>query len=68
MKIQVINYLKEQPIQEVKDQNGIYVWDGNGEEYRICVNQFGDLEIYSNHANILVKPCVANHIVIKTEK
>lgn len=68
MKIQVINHSNEQPIQVVKDQNGIYVWDGNGEEYRISVNQFGDLEIYSSRANILVKPCVANHIVIKTER
>lgn len=68
MKIQVINHSNEQPIQEVKDQNGICIWAGNGEEYRICVNQFGDLEIYSSYNNILVKPCVANYIIIKTEK
>lgn len=68
MKIQLINYSNVQPVQEVEDQSGVYIWDGNGEKYRICVNQFGDLEIYSNLNGILVKPCVANHIIIKTEK
>ena len=65
MKIQVIDYSNEQPITESK--NGVYVWDGKGEEFRITLNQFGDLEIYSNHSNIIVKPNVANHITIKTE-
>lgn len=65
MKIQVIDYSNEQPVLESK--NGVYVWDGNGEEFRITLNQFGQLEIYANHSNILVKPNVANHITIKTE-
>lgn len=65
MKIQVIDYSNEQPI--IESKNGVYVWDGKGEEFRITLNQFGQLEIYSNHSNILVKPNVANHITIKTE-
>lgn len=65
MKIKKIDYHKEQETEEVR--NGIYVYDGKGEEFRITLDQFGQLEIYSNHSNILVKPNVANHITIKTE-
>lgn len=65
MKVQIINHTEEQPIQETR--SGVFVWNGKGDEFRISLNQFGELEINCSRKSILVKPNVSNEVVIKTE-
>ena len=45
----------------------VYVFDGKGNQYRICLDQFGDLEVYASDGRIIIEPKVSNHIVIKSE-
>ena len=66
MKIQAIEFNSEPETQEAR--NGVYVFDGKGNQYRICLDQFGDLEVYASDGRIIIEPKVSNHIVIKSQK
>ena len=52
MKIQAIEFNSEPETQEAR--NGVYVFDGKGNQYRICLDQFGDLEVYASDGRIIL--------------
>ncbi len=46
---------------------GLKVFDKEGNEYHIGLNQFGELEITGNDGNLIVHPRYANQVLIKTQ-
>ena len=65
MKIEKINNSKENDIIE---GNRFYVYDGEGCQYIISLNKFGELEIQASDGSVSILPRVSNEIVIKTNK
>lgn len=46
----------------------IIIKDKDGNQYRICQDKFGGLEILVEDGRVSVEPIVSNHIVVKTIK
>ena len=46
--------------------NSIYVYDGENNQYRLRINDFGELEVQGSNGAIRIEPRNANEIILKT--
>lgn len=65
MKVSVINHRYGDDEIEVK--NGIRVFDGDGNEFIVNLNNFGELEINGLNESLCIIPQYGNQIVIKKQ-
>jgi hypothetical protein len=65
MKIEIINHRSENQIIEV---GTIYVYDGEGNQYRMCLDKFGELMIQSSDSGFIIEPHVSDEIILKQTK
>lgn len=66
MEIEIISHFSDNEKKETR--NGIYVYDGRGNQYRIYLDNFGDLTINSVDGKLAIEPNVTNEIVVKTKQ
>lgn len=55
---------KDRSLSEI-DTSRIYVYDGNGNEFEITLNNFGELSIIKSDSSIIIQPCVSNSLILK---
>lgn len=66
MEIEIISHSSDNEKKEAR--NGIYVYDGRGNQYRIYLDNFGDLTVNSVDGKLAIEPNVTNEIVVKTKQ
>ena len=62
----IIDYQNER--EKINAPYGINVEDGEGNEYTVSLNKFGELEVNSHLGSMIILPSCGNEIVIKQKK
>lgn len=68
MKIEIIDHFNGHKEIEAKDMSGIYVYDKDGNQYHIKLDNFGGLELSSTDGKLSIEPSYGNLIYVKTKK
>lgn len=66
MEVQIIDYQNER--EKINAPYGIKVEDGEGNEYTVSLNKFGELEVNSHFGSMIILPSCDNEIVIKQKR